>query len=112
MCIRPNECSRRYPLLQGIFDSWRYLCGYIGGLEWSWPAGPGSLQMLVHFSWYIGITNQNAMSLSIISRRSKTDSRSGETEVTALCYCVMSGRISTISKSLGMTQKSTLTVIP
>ena len=49
--------------MQGFFDSWRYLCGYIGGLEWSWPAGPSSLQMSVHFPWYIDITNQNTICL-------------------------------------------------
>jgi len=34
------------------------LPSYQQELEWSRPTGPSSLQMLVHFSWYIDITNQ------------------------------------------------------
>jgi hypothetical protein len=108
VCIRPNEsgCTR---YMQGIFDTWRYSCGYIGALEWSWPcrswlATDVSALSVAHRYDELKCN----MSLSIISRCLKPDSRNGEaegqgeTEVTALYYCVMSERISAISKSLGM----------
>jgi hypothetical protein len=56
------------------------LPGHQQELEWSRPTGPSSLQMLVYFSWYIDITNQNTVSPSITPRCSKTFWRNGEAE--------------------------------